>query len=177
MVQVATRWNSCAHPIAATPDRPVLLLPGQVRLHLLDLPVTLGELDHRDLVGVGERAHRPAELITDPTHHHRRRDREPAQRQELHDLTTDLQIRHIPVEIDPVQTLQVQAHMPIQNVRRPSPAASPSHTPDDQPDPDDPTATRADASQPTSSTTDLGGPRRSLARLLLETRAAVLTAT
>ena len=24
MVQVATRWNSCAHPIAATPDRPVL---------------------------------------------------------------------------------------------------------------------------------------------------------
>jgi hypothetical protein len=23
VVQVATRWNSCAHPIPATPDRPV----------------------------------------------------------------------------------------------------------------------------------------------------------
>ena len=112
------------HPGPARPR-----LPSQIRLHLLDLALTLAELDHRDLVAVGERAHRPAEPVTDPTHHRRRRDREPARGQELHDLPTDLQIRHIPVQIDPVQTLQVQPHMPIQNVCCPHRTAGHQRTP------------------------------------------------
>jgi hypothetical protein len=32
------------------------------------------------------------------------------------DLTTDLQIRHVGVEIDPIQALQIQHHMPIEDV-------------------------------------------------------------
>src|SRR4029450_318341 len=30
----------------------------------------------------------------------------------------DLQVRHVAIEIDPVQALQVQVHMPVENVRR-----------------------------------------------------------
>jgi hypothetical protein len=92
------------------------VLPGQVGLHLLDLPLTLAELDQPDLIRIGKRTHRPAEPVADPAHHHRRGDREPARGQELHHLTTDLQIRHIAVEINPIQTLDVQAHMPVQNI-------------------------------------------------------------
>ena len=34
----------------------------------------------------------------------------------LHHLPTDLQIRHIAVEIDPIQALQIQAHVPVEVV-------------------------------------------------------------
>ena len=36
--------------------------------------------------------------------------------QEADDLPADLQVRHIGVQVDPIQTLQVQPHMPVQDV-------------------------------------------------------------
>ena len=33
-----------------------------------------------------------------------------------HHLATHLQIRHIAVEIDPIQTLDIQLHMPIEHI-------------------------------------------------------------
>ena len=38
-------------------------------------------------------------------------------------LTTDLQLRHVAVEVDPVQALDIQPDMPIQQHRSPSHAA------------------------------------------------------
>ena len=42
--------------------------------------------------------------------------REPAAGQEVHHLPTDLQIRHVPVEVDPIQALQIQRDMTPDNV-------------------------------------------------------------
>jgi hypothetical protein len=32
------------------------------------------------------------------------------------DLTADLQLRHVPVQVDPIQALHIQHHMPVQQV-------------------------------------------------------------
>jgi hypothetical protein len=36
--------------------------------------------------------------------------------QERDDLTTDLQIRHVGVEVDPIGTFQIERHMPVEHV-------------------------------------------------------------
>jgi hypothetical protein len=58
--------------------------------------------------------------------------------------------------------------MPVQNVCCPHHACS-HRAPPDQPDPESATSPETATSQPTRSTTDLDGPRRSLARTLLWT--------
>ena len=68
--------------------------------------------------------------------------------QERRHLTTHLQVRHIPVEVDPVQALHIQTHVPIEKIRAPSPTRPSPQT----------------ARKATRSTSPrLGGPRRSLA--------------
>ena len=36
--------------------------------------------------------------------------------QKAHHLTAHLQIRHVAVEIDPIQTLQIEHHMPVEHI-------------------------------------------------------------
>ena len=36
--------------------------------------------------------------------------------QKAHHLTADLQIRHVAVQIDPIQTLQIEQHMPVEHI-------------------------------------------------------------
>jgi hypothetical protein len=49
------------------------------------------------------------------------RDREPPLGQVLHPMPANLQIRHAPVEVNPIQTLPIEGHMPIKDVvRRPA---------------------------------------------------------
>jgi transposase-like protein len=77
----------------------------------------LAELDQRDLTSVREGTNRPPKTLADTVDHRRRRDRETPGGQELDHLPTHLQVRHIPVEINPIQALDVQTHMPIENIR------------------------------------------------------------
>jgi hypothetical protein len=85
--------------------------------HHVDLPVALGEPDHRDVVVLREPGHRPPELGPDLLHDRGGRDRIPQVRGHERDhLTADLQIRHVAVEIDPIQTGHIQHHVPIQKI-------------------------------------------------------------
>jgi glycerol-3-phosphate O-acyltransferase len=36
--------------------------------------------------------------------------------QKAHHLTADLQIRHVPIQIDPIQTLQIHHHVPVEHI-------------------------------------------------------------
>jgi hypothetical protein len=105
-------------------------LPIQVRAHHVELAGVLGEPHHRDVLRVGQSPDRVPEPVTDPGNHRRGRNREPLTRQELHDLPTDLQVRHIPIEVNPIQALQIQRHMTIKNIPRRH-RASCHHTPPD----------------------------------------------
>jgi hypothetical protein len=58
-------------PNPGHPDRPDFSCRARKGFILLDRPITLGKLEHRDGVGVGERADRPPELLTDPVDHRR----------------------------------------------------------------------------------------------------------
>jgi hypothetical protein len=101
-----------------------------VRTHHIKLAGVLGEPHHRDVLGIGQAPDRVPEPVTDPTHHRGRGNREPLPRQELHDLTTYLQVRDIPVQVETVQALQIQRHMTIKNIpRRHRPSRH--HTPPD----------------------------------------------
>jgi hypothetical protein len=92
-------------------------LPGKVRLHHLQLGLVLLELDPGDVIGIGERHHRPAEPVAHLPEQRRRREREPqVPGQERHHLRTRLQDRHIGVEIDPVQAFDIQYDMPVEYV-------------------------------------------------------------
>jgi hypothetical protein len=101
-----------------------------MRAHHIELPGVLGEPHHRDALLISQLPDRVPEPVTDPAHHRRRRNREALTRQELHDLTTDLQVRDIPVQVDPIQALQIQRHMTIKEIpRRHRPSRH--HTPPD----------------------------------------------
>jgi AAA domain len=68
-------------------------------------------------VVLSEPGHRPATRHPDLLEDRRRRDRIAQMLgQETHHLAAHLQVRHIDVEIDPIQTLQIQRHMPIEDV-------------------------------------------------------------
>ena len=36
--------------------------------------------------------------------------------QELHDLTADLQLTEVAVQVEPVQTVQVELHVPVEHI-------------------------------------------------------------
>ena len=71
---------------------------------------------HRDAVGVGERGHRPAEAVADLLQTRRRGNGEPAVPQELHDLPTHLELGEVAVQIDPIQTFQIELHVPVEHI-------------------------------------------------------------
>jgi hypothetical protein len=106
------------HSDRRDPRTPGVRLRLQVPTHHRDLAVPLDEAHHRDVVERGEPAHPVPEPVPDPTHHHRRGDREPPLRQVLHHLPANLQVRHVPVQVNPIQTLDIQGHMPIKDVVR-----------------------------------------------------------
>jgi len=92
-------------------------LSGDVGLHLLDLAVGLGEPHHRDVLLIGEATHRSAERGPDLIEDRRGRDRIAQMRgQEADNLPTHLQVRDVGVEVDPIQALQVQRHLPIEHI-------------------------------------------------------------
>ncbi len=89
----------------------------QVPAHHLDLAVTPGELHHRDLVGPRERVDPTPEPGPDLLQDRRRGDRQPqVPGHERDDLPPHLQGRHIPVEIDPIQTLDVQPDVTLEQI-------------------------------------------------------------
>ena len=68
------------------------------------------------MVGVGEGGNRAAERVTDLLQARRGGHRETAVPQELHHLPTHLQLAEIAVEVDPVQALQIEAHVPVEHL-------------------------------------------------------------
>ena len=103
------------------PDRHHLGLAGllrgvQVRPDHLQLAVALAEDDPRDLVPVGVPAHRRAERLAVPAQRRGRGDRESPPVQPPGDLTRCLQRRHPAVEIEPVEPVDLQAHVPADDV-------------------------------------------------------------
>ena len=103
------------------PDRHHLGLAGllrgvQVRPDHLQLAVALAEDHPRDLVPVRVPAHRRPERLRVPAQRRRRGDREPAPVQPPGDLARCLQGRHPAVEIEPVEPLDLQAHVPADDV-------------------------------------------------------------
>jgi len=111
------------HPLdlLSHPDRSDLRPAGrrgriQVRAHHVDVAVSGGQLDHRHVVGQREGLHRPAEPVPDLLQTRRRRDRVPAMGQELDHLPADLQLTEVTVQVDPVQAVHVQLHVPVQNL-------------------------------------------------------------
>ena len=100
------------HPTPAPADQPV-----QVRAHHLQLAFPLREAQHRDVVLSGELGDVAAKPQPDLLQQRRGRDREPQMRgQEADHLAGQLQRRHPPVQVDPIEALQVQTHVPIQDV-------------------------------------------------------------
>jgi hypothetical protein len=88
-----------------------------VRLHHLELGLLLAEADPRDVAGIRERHHRPAEPVPHlPQQRWRREWEPPTPGQEPHHLGTGLQDRQVGVEVDPIQALDFQHHIPVQHV-------------------------------------------------------------
>jgi hypothetical protein len=111
------------HPLRflGHPDRRDLRPPGpgrgvQVRAHDLDVAVGSFQRHHRDVVGAGEGGDPAAERIPDLLQARSGRDRVAAMLKELHELAADLQPAEITVQVEAVQALQVQLHVPVQHV-------------------------------------------------------------
>jgi len=76
------------------------------------------ELDHRDVIHLSKAAHRLPEPGADLLEHCRGGDRHAAVIvQERHDLAAYLQQRHVTIEVDAVQALDVQHRVTIQQLR------------------------------------------------------------
>ena len=96
------------------PDRHHPRLAGRLEVGAddVDLAVGLGETDQRDVVDLGELEHRLAERQPDLVEQRRRRHLGATMlTQERDDLTRHLQVRHVPVEIEPVEALDLQRHV------------------------------------------------------------------
>ena len=92
-------------------------LPSQIRPHHLDLAVIPAEPHHRNLVVGSETLHRFTKGGADLVHDRRRRDRITQMRgHERHHLPGHLQVRHIAVQVDPIQALHIQVHMPVKHI-------------------------------------------------------------
>jgi hypothetical protein len=105
------------HPDRDDPRPPGGLGRVQERAHHVGLALILAKPHHRDLMLLGEAAHRGPEPLPDRGQQRRRRDRVAQMlSQKDHDLATDLQVGYVTVEIDAVQALQVQHHVPVQHL-------------------------------------------------------------
>jgi hypothetical protein len=87
----------------------------------------LEHIRYGDRTGIGQPTNSSAEPVTIRPTTAGEGIANPLTRQELHDLTTDLQVRHIPVQVDPIQALQIQRHMTITDIPRRHRPESPSH--------------------------------------------------
>jgi hypothetical protein len=115
-VPVNTLAYSCntdrGHPGPAGPGLRVDVGP-----HLLDLAIGLGESHDRDVLLIGEAADCTPKRRPDLVEDRRGRDRVPqVGGQEADDLTTDLQVRDVGIQVDPVQALQIQRHMSLKHI-------------------------------------------------------------
>jgi hypothetical protein len=103
---------------------------------------------HRDVIGLGERTHRPPERGADLLQDRRRRDRAPQMLgHERHHLATDLQVRHLPIQVDPIRHTPHPTEHAHRADRSPSPRRPPPQTarqPTPLPTPD--SAVRGEAS-------------------------------
>ena len=117
LVAVNTGANSCATPIAATPARPVAACRARYGRITIDLAVVLAEAHHRDVVVLGERRHRAAKRGADLLEDGRRRNLIIQMRGQKRDhRPTRLQSRHIAIQVDAIQTLNIQRYMPIEHI-------------------------------------------------------------
>lgn len=92
-------------------------LPLQMRTHHILLTIRLVERDDRRPMCRREHVDPSAKRGADLLHDRRRRDREPqVARHEHGHLTAHLQRRHVAVEIDPIQTLDIQAGVPLKQI-------------------------------------------------------------
>src|SRR5581483_4257395 len=108
-----------SHPDRCYPKDTRRRLTGQVRAHQFQLGthIILTELHPWDVVGLYKSRHRPPEPLTDLVEQRRRGKRiTQMPRQKSHDLRTDLQLRDISIEINPIQTLDIQRYMPLKNI-------------------------------------------------------------
>ncbi len=139
LVAVNTGANSCATPTATTPARPVAACRARYgRITSILLAVVLAEAHHRDVVSLGEGRHRPAKRGTDLLEGGRRRNLIIQMGgQEGDHRPTGLQSWHIAIQINPIQTLNIQRYMPIEHVvhrrRRSNPNSPTATRPADQP--------------------------------------------
>jgi hypothetical protein len=124
LVAVNTLAYSRVTSIAATrstPNAATRSTPGaaahQMRAHHLDLPLFPSKPDHRNMVILRECGDHPPGPTPIQSKVAGNGIRNP--RRTIRSDTTypDLQFRHVAVQVDPVQTLQVQDQVPVQNVR------------------------------------------------------------
>jgi hypothetical protein len=105
------------------PEAPLALCGLQIGPHVVELAVIptrairLFQVQDRDPLVVGEALDVAAEAVADRPQQRGRRDRlAQMARDEPHDLPTDLQARHVRIEIQPIDALDLQRHMTIENV-------------------------------------------------------------
>jgi hypothetical protein len=104
------------------PEVAIALSLLQVLLDMVDLAVipavrSASSNAEPDVVVAGEGGDVTTELVTDPVKDGRRRDRVAQMTgEEDHRLIPDLEIGHLGVEIQPVDTVDLQRHMPVQHV-------------------------------------------------------------
>jgi hypothetical protein len=93
------------HPLSALEGR-------QVLVHDVVLALTLDEIDPRHALVTGEAAHRLAEGVTDRRQRRGRGDRQPQPpMHEPHQARRVLQLRHVDVEVHPIDALHLEHHM------------------------------------------------------------------
>ena len=110
-----TRCVSCATPIAATCERPDRR-GVQILAHHVDVAVGGFQRHHRDVVGIGERRHWAAESVTDLLQQRRRRNPKAEMAHEQHQLSADLQLTEITMQINPVQAFDIELHVPVEHI-------------------------------------------------------------
>jgi hypothetical protein len=94
-----------------------LIEAGQVLLHHVILALTLTELHHRNLLLFGEALHGGYEGFGHRVHQSRGSELVAAMKtKELRHATFALQHRHVDVEVHPVDALQLEGHMILENV-------------------------------------------------------------
>jgi hypothetical protein len=105
------------HPDRGHPGPAGRGLRLQVGPHPLDLAIGLAEPHHRDVLVVREPGDRVPKRCPDLLQDRRGGDWiTQVLGQEADDLPSDLQARHIRVEVDPIQALQIQHHLPVENI-------------------------------------------------------------
>jgi hypothetical protein len=128
--------------LLSPPDGQHPLLGGETRqvlVHDVVLALTLDEVDPRHTLLTGEAAHRRAEAVTDRRQRRGRGDRQPQLAvHEPHQPRRVLQLRHVDVEIHPINALHLEHHMIVEDIShaaryrhhglRPTGASQANHT-------------------------------------------------